>query len=158
MGVDFTEIAYFAIIRQCAYTLGSLGGLCFNYVNRQLALVVMMIISGGSLFVTPYSGSLPLFYAMGALNGFSSGACDVGFHVWILEMFQDGGGPLIQMLHFFFGLGMTVAPLISAPFLSGESECGKPEGGNHSVVEKRVLRSWTPATPLLRSEEVSSVR
>lgn len=41
-------------------------------------------------------------------------------------MFEDGGGPLLQALHFAFGIGITIAPSITSSFLSGgESECLK---------------------------------
>ena len=68
-----------------------------------------------------------MFYLIAVINGFAAGSCDVAFHVWILEMFQDGGGPLLQALHFSFGIGIAIAPLITASFLSGESECGAGE-------------------------------
>lgn len=82
--------------------------------------------------------SIQLLFLIAALNGFSAGSCDVGFHVWILEMFQEGGGPLLQALHFSFGklafehrsvsqsaegVGVAIAPLISANFLSEHSPC-----------------------------------
>lgn len=85
-----------------------------------------MLLSAASLILTPYVPNIFCLFLIAIINGFSAGACDVGFHVWILEMFQNGGGPLIQALHFSFGLGIATAPLISANFLSGsESEgCG----------------------------------
>lgn len=121
MSVPFEKITYFAIIRQCAYTMGSVGecfiqfkshrfsfinaqgGIAFDYVNRQVSLTMLLFLSAVTLFLTPYVPSIGLFYIIAILNGFSAGACDVGFHVWILEMFQNGGGPLLQALHFSFG-------------------------------------------------------
>lgn len=143
---SFEQISYFAVYRQFAYTLGSLGGLSFNYINRQMGLVTLLLLSGASLFLTPYSPSIGMFYLIAVLNGFAAGACDVGFHVWILEMFQDGGGPLLQALHFSFGIGIAVAPLITANFLSGESECGKPSSNltlesshHHELTDEMIL-------------------
>jgi len=71
---------------------------------------------------------------IGSINGFAAGACDIGFHVWIIEMFEDGGGPLLQALHFAFGIGITIAPLITSSFLSGgESECLKSNENDHQI-------------------------
>lgn len=100
--------------------------MAFDYINRQLLLVILLLLSAASLILTPYVPNISCLFLIAIINGFSAGACDVGFHVWILEMYQNGGGPLIQALHFSFGLGIATAPLISANFLSGsESEgCG----------------------------------
>ena len=93
-------------------------------MNRQLSLAVLLVLSAFTLVATPFSQSINLFFVIGAINGFAAGACDIGFHVWIIEMFEDGGGPLLQALHFSFGLGITIAPSLTVPFLSGEgSEC-----------------------------------
>ena len=93
------------------------GGYGFNYVNRQLALVFLLVLSAVTLVITPNSPSLGILYVIAVLNGFAAGASDIGFHVWILEMFENGGGPLLQALHFAFGVGTTVAPIITAPFI-----------------------------------------
>lgn len=106
-----------------------IGGIAFDYVNRQLFLIALLLLSGASLMVTPYVPDVLWLFLIAVVNGFAAGACDVGFHVWILEMFQNGGGPLLQALHFSFGLGVATAPLISAQFLhSGDSEgCSSSE-------------------------------
>ncbi|XP_054165097.1 sodium-dependent glucose transporter 1B-like [Oppia nitens] len=127
LGTTFEMISYFVIIRQVSYTFGALGGVAFNYVNRQLALIILLIISAFTLVATPYSGSLNVFFIIGAINGFAAGACDIGFHVWIIEMFEGGGGPLLQALHFSFGIGITIAPSITAAFISSEGGCGEDE-------------------------------
>lgn len=125
---NFETIAYFTIIRQVSYTLGSFGGIAFDYINRQVCLIVLMMLSSVVLIATPFVPSVPMFYLVGALNGVASGACDCGFHVWIMEMFQNAGGPLVQGLHTCFGIGVSVAPLIAANFLTAESECAAHHG------------------------------
>lgn len=124
LDVNFASIAYFTIVRQIGYTFGGLSGVVFNYINRQLCLVILLVFSGVTLFLTPYSNSLAMFYVLGGFNGFASGASDCGFHVWLMEMFGVKAGPYVQGLHVFFGLGMTLAPFITSNWLSPEVECG----------------------------------
>ncbi|UXI18778.1 hypothetical protein NH340_JMT04721 [Sarcoptes scabiei] len=136
LSASFEQIAYFAVYRQLAYTFGSLGGLAFDYVNRQLLLILLLLLSAASLFATPYVPNISWLFVIAIINGFAAGACDVGFHVWILEMFQNGGGPLIQALHFSFGIGIAIAPLISANFLGSEAEgCGSNELQHHNDLD-----------------------
>ncbi|KAH9527966.1 hypothetical protein DERF_001948 [Dermatophagoides farinae] len=136
LGVSFDRIAYFVVYRQLAYTFGSLGGIAFDYVNRQLFLIALLLLSGASLMVTPYVPDVGWLFLIAVVNGFAAGACDVGFHVWILEMFQNGGGPLLQALHFSFGLGIASAPLISAQFLD------ESEGCSASVNDEIILSDY----------------
>lgn len=41
--------------------------------------------------------------------------------MWCLDLWNDESSPFFQALHFFFGLGAFVAPIIAAPFLSHSS-------------------------------------
>lgn len=69
----------------------------------------------------PHCNSLTALFSLAGLNGFSIGSFDTAINVWLLEIWQEESGPYMQALHFTYGLGSFVAPLICEPFLSGES-------------------------------------
>ncbi|GIY29722.1 sodium-dependent glucose transporter 1A [Caerostris extrusa] len=45
----------------------------------------------------------------------------IGLNVWCLSFWNDESSPFFQALHFFFGIGASLAPLIAGPFLSPEN-------------------------------------
>lgn len=74
---------------------------------------------GVSLGLMP---ALPLigFFIISGVNGFMAGGSDTGINAWMMEMWSEKSGPYMQALHFAFGAGSILAPLISQPFLSDE--------------------------------------
>lgn len=66
----------------------------------------------------PHCTSLMQVFTLAGINGFSIGSFDTAINVWILEMWQEESGPYMQALHFTYGLGSFVAPLVCEPFLS----------------------------------------
>ncbi len=76
---------------------------------------------GITLILMPHCSSLTQLFTMAAINGFSIGSFDTAINVWILEMWGEASGPYMQALHFTYGIGSFVAPLICEPFLSKES-------------------------------------
>ena len=76
---------------------------------------------GLTLAFMPHCSSISQLFILAGINGFSIGAFDTAINVWILEIWQEGSGPFMQALHFTYGIGSFVAPLICEPFLSSEA-------------------------------------
>ncbi|XP_054163520.1 sodium-dependent glucose transporter 1-like [Oppia nitens] len=132
------KICFIYTVRSAGYTLGSLSGFLFNYINRQLAFVFFMSLMGVSLLLMPHCTSLFQLFSLGAINGFSIGSFDTAINVWILEMWGEQSGPYMQALHFTYGLGSFVAPLLCEPFLSS-----KVMIGHHIKIEDYINTSAT---------------
>ena len=67
----------------------------------------------------PFSPSLPLFFVLCAINGFVMGSLDTGGNVLCLDIWQgfDDSGPYMHSIHFSFGFGAFVSPLVAESFL-----------------------------------------
>ena len=98
-----------------------------------------MVLMGLSNGLLPYSPSLPVLYLVSFVGGMASGSLDTGgdwlliLHLVFLSfwlLFLPSGnilllhiwsgrdsGPYMHALHFTFGIGAFLAPLISRPFL-----------------------------------------
>ncbi|CAL8083181.1 unnamed protein product [Orchesella dallaii] len=106
-----------------SYMVGALsGGVIFNYVNRQLAALLLLSTMGAMMFLTPHCPSMGLFFATAAIMGLCCGSYDTAQFVWMMEMMQKDCPPYVQSQHFFYALGTSLAGLIMAPFLDEEED------------------------------------
>lgn len=122
-----------------------------SYFNRQILLVIFLILKALTTFLVPHWTELKQFYVNAFFNGFFTAAVVVMVNVWINEMWSwssrksyrqnnhvdDGerrndddddddneksrtiiwANVTMQALHFFFGFGTILGPLIAEPFL-----------------------------------------
>lgn len=129
------QICLIYTVRSAGYTCGSLSGFLFKYINRQLIFVFFMIVMGITLTLMPHCTSLTYLFILAGINGFSIGSFDTAINVWVLEIWAKDSGPFMQALHFTYGIGSFVAPLICEPFLSSEAvhgSHGPPQHGPSS--------------------------
>ena len=71
----------------------------------------------------PFSPSLYHFFGLIGINGFVIGSLDTGGNVLCLDTWQgeQDSGPFMHSIHFSFGLGAFLAPLIAEKFLHEEN-------------------------------------
>ena len=68
------------------------------------------------------------------MQGFGGGSLDTGGNVAILKIWENrDSGPYMHALHFTFGLGAFIAPLIARPFLFVDDS--RTESENHSLLD-----------------------
>ena len=74
---------------------------------------------GLSTTMIPFSPSLYFFFGLCGINGFVSGSLDTGGNVLCLDLWQgfDDSGPYMHSIHFSFGLGAFLVPIIAEKFL-----------------------------------------
>lgn len=124
--------------------------------------VVFLLILGVTVAVMPHVATLTQLFVLAGINGFAIGSFDTAINVWILEIWAEDSGPFMQALHFTYGIGSFVAPLICEPFLSTESIHSGSHGIPHSIeaipttVVSSTPSSIIPST-LLPSEGISSI-
>ena len=90
-------------------------------MNRQLRIICLLILLGISLVMIPHC-SLYLLYVCGFVIGVGGGSWDSTFNVWIIEIWQQNSGPILQLSQFAFGIGSIIGPLIDKPFIVGETD------------------------------------
>jgi len=113
------QISLFFVLGALGYLLGSyLGGQAYDRFpgHRILALTLMVIASSGTFI--PIMRQLWLLLVVQFALGLAQGANDVGCNTLLLWVHGKSAGPYVNGLHFFFGLGAFIAPLVLAGILS----------------------------------------
>lgn len=144
-----TDIQHIAIIytaRSIGYLIGSLtGGVVFDMLKRkQIVLTMFNLFSALTIFAIPWSRSIGVLTALMIANGLSLGVLDTGGNVCCLNIWGKDSGPFYQALHFSFGLGGLIGPLVAAPFV-GSYENFELEFSNN-------FNSSTNATSTMESQ------
>ena len=69
--------------------------------------------------VIPFCPSLLFFFVLCGINGFVMGSLNTGGNVLCLDIWQglDDSGPYMHSIHFSYGLGAFLAPIVAEHFL-----------------------------------------
>jgi len=110
--------------------------------------LILLGLANGAL---PYSPSLFIMYAASFMKGLASGSLDTGGNVLLLRIWEGrDSGPYMHAIHFTFGIGAFLAPLISRPFLVNAEDAqhlnGSLEAGNLTQGEELEGSIWTVKT------------
>ncbi|MEA3334852.1 MAG: MFS transporter [Chloroflexota bacterium] len=85
-------------------------------------LAVVMLLVAVTLLLTPILSSLPVLAVVMFLMGIGLGSTDVGGNTLLVWVHRDDVGPRMNALHFFFGLGALLVPLLVALVISTTGE------------------------------------
>ena len=114
-GSPLSGISILFAARSSGYLAGSLvGGRLYDRIPGH------PVMSGGLLVMAAMMGAAPLLPQLGVLAGaifvlgMAEGALDVGGNTLLVWVHQDKVGPFMNGLHFFFGFGAFLSPLIIA--------------------------------------------
>ena len=126
-----------------------------------------MVTMSSPLAAYPYCPNLVSLYICAFLSGFGGGNLDTAGNTMILEIWEGrDSGPYMHAMHFCFGLGAFLAPLIAGPFLVNQegaealshSSAHLPAPGlNLTVRENTSLASPEDSEYLSSVSSVSSV-
>jgi len=109
------EISILFVARSSGYLGGSLlGGRLFDRIAGHPVMGVALVLMAGTLGVAPLLSQLWLLAASFLVLGMAEGAVDVGGNTLLIWIYRDRVGPFMNALHFFFGLGAFLSPLIIA--------------------------------------------
>nr|CAD7197773.1 unnamed protein product [Timema douglasi] len=115
--VDVALMTNIYVARSSGYAVGSIiGGILFDRFNRLFLLFVSLLLTSVFITVIPWCRVLWLLKACMVGLGMSMGFLDTGCNVLCLDLWGRNSAPFMQGLHFSFGLGMFVAPLLAPPF------------------------------------------
>ncbi|MGD2207294.1 MAG: MFS transporter [Anaerolineae bacterium] len=97
------------------YLVGSvLGGRLYDRVPGHPVMAGGLVIMAASLAVTPGLPQLWLLVGAVLLLGAAAGAVDVGGNTLLVWVYGREVGPYMSALHFFFGLGSFLSPIVVA--------------------------------------------
>jgi fucose permease len=100
-------------------SLGFLGGAIFagrvyDRLPGHPLLIVLLLLMGGALIFVPIISQLWLLTILMFWAGFVESGVDVGSNTLLVWRFGEKVGPYMNIMHFFFGLGAFLSPIIIA--------------------------------------------
>lgn len=154
---DLKNISYLFTTRSAGYLLGSLlGGRIYDRVRGNpvfaTSLLAMALLMGGAPAVSP----LALLVAVLLLIGVAEGFIDVGANTLIVWLHRERVGPLMNGLHFCFGLGAFLSPLLVALAVSTSGWYGWAYWSVALSLMPLGLwftRLWSPVAPTLAADD-----
>ncbi|XP_054161819.1 sodium-dependent glucose transporter 1-like [Oppia nitens] len=129
LNTSLNMIALISTFMCFGYIMGSLIGFLYKYINRQLTLIILLIIMGLTVIFIPYSEHLWQLYMYFVLIGMCAGTWNSTNNVWLIEMWQKQSGPIMQLSQFTYGIGTILGPLIDRSYLLGEIHHLNGDGG-----------------------------
>lgn len=103
-------------------------GLIYSRVNFLLATSIAFTFSTCLTLSIGYLSRLWVLLTIFVLNGMCLGFFEAGSNVFILHLWGKETAVFMQALHFMFGSGSLIAPLIAEPFLVKRNETLIKEG------------------------------
>jgi FHS family Na+ dependent glucose MFS transporter 1 len=95
------------------FSLGTLlGGWLFDWAPARRILVIGQCIVAGLVFLVPHVPWFVPLMALYIVKGTAGGTVHVGVNTLMLWTHGEKAGPLVNALHFFFGLGAFLSPFL----------------------------------------------
>ena len=114
-GSVLSEISYLFTAISLGYMAGAaLGGRLFDRIKGHPALAVMMLVIAVFLVLVPLANVLWMLIVVMFVLGAVQSALDVGANTLLTWIHQDNLGPYMNALHFFFGVGAFLSPILVA--------------------------------------------
>jgi len=106
-------ISFVFSARSFGYLLGaSRGGRLYDRLPGHLLMAAALLVTAALVAVTPLIPVIPLLLAGWFAIGLAEGSIDAGGNTLLIWVHKANVGPYMQALHFFFGVGAFVSPLI----------------------------------------------
>ncbi|XP_041365272.1 sodium-dependent glucose transporter 1-like [Gigantopelta aegis] len=116
---DTEHMSMIFMARSVGYLLGSIvGGFLFDHFDQQILMFYTLIMSAIATVVAPWCTVLVVLAVMISFQGVSMGILDTGGNVFCIQIWKHKSAPYMQGLHFAFGIGAFIAPLLARPFLN----------------------------------------
>jgi fucose permease len=118
-----SEISFLFTARSLGYLLGSFqGGRLYDRVSGHFVMAGAIGLMAIMLVLTPLMSLLGWLTAVLLMLGIAEGTLDVGGNTLVVWVHRHKVGPFMNGLHFFFGLGAFLSPIIIAwaVLLSGD--------------------------------------
>ncbi len=115
VAVSLGSISLLFTARSLGYLIGSLGsGRLYDRLPSHWVMAGGLVILGLALLSFPVAPALWLLIALSLALGAGEGGIDVGGNTLLVWVFRSRVGPWMNALHFFFGVGAALSPLIVA--------------------------------------------
>lgn len=110
-----SQISYLFLARSSGYLLGSiLAGRVYDRMAGHPLMVLAMCVMAAMMVTVPLLSVLGMLIIILFILGIAEGLLDVGVNTLLVWVHQPNIGPYMNALHFFFGLGALISPLVVA--------------------------------------------
>ncbi len=114
-GSLLSEISFLFVARSLGYLMGSLFlGRLYDHIPGHYVGISVLLVVAVMLFVVPLISLLWLLTAILFVLGLAEGTLDLGGNVMLVWVHGKKVGPYMNGLHFFFGVGAFLSPIIVA--------------------------------------------
>jgi len=112
------RISLIFVFNSFGYLVGSFfGGRAYDRFSSHKLMAMTVATVGIACTIIPIAPSLTILLFAMFLNGLASGVLDVGCNTLLMWTHGEKAGPFLNGLHFFFGVGSLLAPLLLAQVL-----------------------------------------
>ena len=113
-----SEISYLFTARSLGYLLAALlGGRLYDRQPGHTLMATMLLLMAAMLALAPLVPALWLLMLILLLLGIAESGLDVGGNTLLVWVHRDKVGPFMNGMHFFFGVGAFLSPIIIAQAL-----------------------------------------
>jgi fucose permease len=117
-GVELSQISVIFTAGSLGYFVGStLGGRLYDKQPAHPLMAVLLLLSAGVTALVPFTSRLWVLSGLFFLSSVTAGVIDVGGNTLLIWVHRDKVGPFMNGLHFSFGLGATISPLLIVPIV-----------------------------------------
>ena len=121
-GASLGTVGLLFTARALGFTLGSLyGGRAYDRFHGHRVMVGVLLFIAITLALVPFASLFWLLAAIMLALGFGEGSLDVGGNTLLVWLKGERVGPYMNAMHFFFGAGAFLSPIIIAQVI-GMSE------------------------------------
>jgi len=119
IGSTISAVSFLISIKSLGYFLGTFrGGKLFDRYPGHRILVICIFLAVALMVLMPIMPSLTFLALITCLLGICEGIIDVGANLLIFWKFKHNVAPYLNTLHFCFGLGSLISPLIIANLIN----------------------------------------
>ena len=110
---EISQISYLFLARSTGYMLGTLlGGRTIDRKPAHYVMAAAIVVISAAIFTVPSVTLLVLLAMVLVVVGMSEGTVDVGTNTLLVWVQRDRVGPYMNALHFFFGVGAFLSPIL----------------------------------------------
>ncbi len=110
-----SQISVLFVARSAGYMVGSfLGGRLYDRFSGHRVMALALLVMAVTMFFVPVLGLFGVLAAALLILGLAEGTLDVGGNTLLVWLHRHNVGPAMNGLHFFFGVGAFLSPIIIA--------------------------------------------
>lgn len=136
------------------------GGILVERLTPNLTLVLGTAMMTITMALIPVCHVLAVLAVVLAIMGFFMGCIDTVANVYMIRIYSKDVSPFLQALHFFYGIGAFVSPMIAQPFLLNEDCSLFIDNSSEPMLDQEDMNpagGGLPASSLAEAQEKTHI-